>query len=1042
MEATTNSASTAKKIQAQNNNNDGSNRTLNVVRTTTLSNKRRSSTRIHHFNDGNDVILRYSLPRQSRTLNRRLRRRHRSQSLSYSSSPGVVEENFLPYSNSAGCSQVDHHDHHRNEEEDNDDFFSPVSPKNRKRNRHDNNSDKTRSVVTNSRTAATTSSYPDCYSRNKKKTNKRKKPQVSTKGKHINATNGSNSFSSSMSPPPSLTQRRLIRKRYRICHHYNHATSNYSFDDYQSNNNNTFTQYHRHQNYASHSNQYGRHNNYNNDKSNHHRHDDFYHEQEGLPSDMGAKRRKKTCRGRGRRRGRRDDDTSNTMRRRRRQSLSSRGYFRYKRRKRDVQRSCSPSSSFYSICTSSSYARDHRRRHKSRRRKRRGSNSNLNNPQNHHHQQRAYGVVSNDEDTSDDGIHHLPRNHHGCNDNHHQSSTKLLSFNPNNNRNYKLINDSQKVPQALPVSTNTKIAATTTATFKRLNDDFNKNQHSHIYYQQHRRHQRRCRRNDDDDYHRRSRHRDSKDDYTSTNSSRRHLQRKQRGYSHHNNSIDTSVISSSSDGTITTSSMHRSHQHRPPRSIIRNHKLKNKRKDKKADRHSESSTHDDSYGHFEGGSGTVILNRYKLLKDVGMGTFGRVVEAIDLRCRSRSANDDDIGRRKRTTSKGVSASAVGTAINNFGRKRDCEAYSDVSCSQEAWNVNKQGRRGQEQEQEQQRNSSSSRCHNQHESRTNNRNSYNSKTVAIKIVRKVKRYYDSALIEAEILREVNKRGGRGQALCAIMHDSFDFHGHYCLVFECLGRSLYDFMKEHKYRPFPFYCVREFARQLLDALDFLHGFGLIHTDLKPENILLTDNRERTHTCSSGSGKIQQVPYSTAIKVIDFGGATYDFEKKSCVVNTRQYRAPEVILGLGWSTPSDLWSLGCILAELYVGELLFATHDNVEHLALMERTIGRFPYEMIWGNSGGLRGSSSFSSMSGKTKFQCCSITTAFDTNGWHRMGDVLPTSSLEHVMTRKSLDSLIWDEDRSSGMGSLLRFLLVMDPRSRKPAGEVLKLPVFN
>jgi serine/threonine protein kinase len=56
------------------------------------------------------------------------------------------------------------------------------------------------------------------------------------------------------------------------------------------------------------------------------------------------------------------------------------------------------------------------------------------------------------------------------------------------------------------------------------------------------------------------------------------------------------------------------------------------------------------------------------------------------------------------------------------------------------------------------------------------------------------------------------------------------GHYCLVFECLGPSLYDFMKKHNYQPFPLYCIRDFATQLLDALDFLHGMGLIHTDLK--------------------------------------------------------------------------------------------------------------------------------------------------------------------------------------------------------------------
>jgi dual-specificity kinase len=54
----------------------------------------------------------------------------------------------------------------------------------------------------------------------------------------------------------------------------------------------------------------------------------------------------------------------------------------------------------------------------------------------------------------------------------------------------------------------------------------------------------------------------------------------------------------------------------------------------------------------------------------------------------------------------------------------------------------------------------------------------------------------------------------------------------------------------------------------------------------------------------------------------------------VSTRHYRAPEVILGLGWSFPCDLWSVGCILAELATGDALFQTHENLEHLAMMER------------------------------------------------------------------------------------------------------------
>ena len=61
-------------------------------------------------------------------------------------------------------------------------------------------------------------------------------------------------------------------------------------------------------------------------------------------------------------------------------------------------------------------------------------------------------------------------------------------------------------------------------------------------------------------------------------------------------------------------------------------------------------------------------------------------------------------------------------------------------------------------------------------------------------------------------------------------------------------------------------------------------------------------------------------TDIRVIDFGSATFDWEHHSTIVSTRHYRAPEVILELGWSQPCDVWSIGCILFELYLGFTLF--------------------------------------------------------------------------------------------------------------------------
>jgi dual-specificity kinase len=125
--------------------------------------------------------------------------------------------------------------------------------------------------------------------------------------------------------------------------------------------------------------------------------------------------------------------------------------------------------------------------------------------------------------------------------------------------------------------------------------------------------------------------------------------------------------------------------------------------------------------------------------------------------------------------------------------------------------------------------------------------------------------------------------------------------------------------------------------------LHDLNLIHTDLKPENILLVSSSYQTFTYNktipSSSNQTQRtskqrkVLLDTDIRLIDFGSATFEEEYHSSVVSTRHYRAPEIILNLGWSFPCDIWSVGCILVEFFTGDALFQTHDNLEHLAMME-------------------------------------------------------------------------------------------------------------
>lgn len=220
-------------------------------------------------------------------------------------------------------------------------------------------------------------------------------------------------------------------------------------------------------------------------------------------------------------------------------------------------------------------------------------------------------------------------------------------------------------------------------------------------------------------------------------------------------------------------------------------------------------------------------------------------------------------------------------------------------------------------------------------------------VAVKIIRSIQKYRDAAMIEIDVLSVLSKHD-KSSSRCVQIRNWFDFRNHVCIVCEKLGPSLFDFLRKNKYRPFPVDLVREFGRQLLESVAYMHELRLIHTDLKPENILLVSAdylkvpdykkhpQDETH--------YKRLPKSSAIKLIDFGSTTFESQDHSSIVSTRHYRAPEVILGLGWTYPCDIWSVGCILVELCSGEALFQTHENLEHLAMMERVLGTFPQHMI--------------------------------------------------------------------------------------------------
>jgi len=150
-------------------------------------------------------------------------------------------------------------------------------------------------------------------------------------------------------------------------------------------------------------------------------------------------------------------------------------------------------------------------------------------------------------------------------------------------------------------------------------------------------------------------------------------------------------------------------------------------------------------------------------------------------------------------------------------------------------------------------------------------------------------------------------------------SFYFRAHLCISTELLGMNLYEFIKAHEFKGFPLPLIRRFTRQMLSSLVLLKGKRVIHCDLKPENILLAH------------------PLHSEIKVIDFGSSCFENEKVYTYIQSRFYRSPEVILGMSYGIPIDMWSIGCILAELLTGYPIFPGENEQEQLACIMEIFG---------------------------------------------------------------------------------------------------------
>jgi len=210
-------------------------------------------------------------------------------------------------------------------------------------------------------------------------------------------------------------------------------------------------------------------------------------------------------------------------------------------------------------------------------------------------------------------------------------------------------------------------------------------------------------------------------------------------------------------------------------------------------------------------------------------------------------------------------------------------------------------------------------------------------VALKIIKNHRHWHEQAKSEIELLRKFTKVPGKwGDAdwvdysNVVRLLDDFVFRSHCCLVFELLPFTLYDLLKYSRFKGVSLTLVRKFAYNLIRTLDSLRhpSIDVIHCDLKPENVMLVKYNEHR------------------VKVIDFGSSCSSKRQPFTYIQSRFYRAPEVLLCRPYGHAIDMWSLGCILVEMHMGQPLFNGKNELQQMVKICDVLGLPPQHMIRG------------------------------------------------------------------------------------------------
>jgi len=200
-------------------------------------------------------------------------------------------------------------------------------------------------------------------------------------------------------------------------------------------------------------------------------------------------------------------------------------------------------------------------------------------------------------------------------------------------------------------------------------------------------------------------------------------------------------------------------------------------------------------------------------------------------------------------------------------------------------------------------------------------------VAIKVQRNNEMMRRAGEKEIMYLQELTRNDPESKKHCIQLLGTFDHEDHLCMVFEALHQNLRMALRQHGHkRGIQMDAVRMYARQLFTALRYMERLNIMHADLKPDNIVVNDKYNM-------------------IKVCDFGSASGgDDNEITPYLVSRFYRAPEIMMGINYGCPIDMWAAGVTLFELYTGKIMFQGNSNNHMMKLIQEVKGKMPHKLI--------------------------------------------------------------------------------------------------